>query len=44
LTSDLSRKIWQKISILVKADPRRHPATALTLDGETAGKKKVPLA
>ena len=37
LTADLSRKIWQKISILATADPRRHPATASTLDGETAG-------
>ena len=37
LTADLSRKIWQKITILATADPRRHPATASTLDGETAG-------
>jgi len=37
LTSDLSRKIWQKISILATADPRRHPAAASTLDRETAG-------
>lgn len=37
LTADLSRKIWQKISILATADPQRHPATASTLDRETAG-------
>ena len=37
LTADLSRKIWQKISILATADPRHRPATASTLDRETAG-------
>jgi hypothetical protein len=37
LTADLSRKIWQKISILATADPRRHPAAAATLDRETPG-------
>ena len=36
LTADLSRKIWQKISILAIADPQRYPATASTLDKETA--------
>ena len=37
LTADLSRKIWQKISILAMAAPQSHAATASTLDRETAG-------
>lgn len=40
LTADLSRKIWQKISILAMADPpgqQGPPATASAPDTETAG-------
>jgi 3-methyladenine DNA glycosylase AlkC len=37
LTADLSRKIWQKITILATADLQRDAATASTLDKETAG-------
>lgn len=36
LTADLSRKIWQKISILAAAEPREQ-ATAAAPDKETAG-------
>ena len=36
LTADLSRKIWQKISILAMADQRDDAATASTPDKETA--------
>ena len=37
LTADLSRKIWQKITILATADLQRDAATASTPDKETAG-------
>ena len=37
LTADLSRKIWQKISILAMADQRDDAATASVLDKGTAG-------
>ena len=37
LTADLSRKIWQKISILAMADPSGQAATASTTDKEKAG-------
>lgn len=37
LTADLSRKIWQKISILAMADPSDRAATASMLGKETAG-------
>jgi hypothetical protein len=37
LTADLSRKIWQKISILAMADQQGHTATASTPDKEMAG-------
>ncbi|MBA2549284.1 MAG: hypothetical protein H0V16_12640 [Burkholderiaceae bacterium] len=37
LTADLSRKIWQKISILAAAKPDHQPAMASELDKETAG-------
>ena len=36
LTADLSRKIWQKITILAMADQRDDAATASTPDKETA--------
>lgn len=37
LTADLSRKIWQKISIRAMAAPQSSAVTASTLDRETAG-------
>ena len=36
LTADLSRKIWQKISILAMAEQRDRTATASVPDKETA--------